>query len=187
MYFCIFHICFINFSSVVWSVGQLVCWLVGCVDRQVCASRVPAWINQPVRIGWCLLAFGLKAELLPACPYWKSAVGELLISIVVSKASWGIEEAQILGHLGGLCWASAYSPLNAFKSTFWYIWSRGAFSYPNLTEHKKKTLCTPPHKTQKSCQNDHRTIRFCNGLGRHPNLRFSRHSKNAFKPTFSSL
>ena len=47
--------------------------------------------------------------------------------------------------------------------------------------------CTPPHKTQKSCQNDHRTIRFCNGLGRHPNLRFSRHSKNAFKPTFSSL
>ena len=48
-------------------------------------------------------------------------------------------------------------------------------------------LCTPPHKTQKSCQSDHRTIRFCNGLGRHPNLRITRHSKNAFKPTFSSL
>ena len=48
-------------------------------------------------------------------------------------------------------------------------------------------LCTPPHKTQKNIQNDHLTIRFCNGLGRHPNLGISRHSKNAFKPTFSSL
>ena len=133
--------------------GRLVSWpvglLIGCVDRQVCASRVPAWINQPVRIGWCLLAFGLKAELLPACPYWKSAVGELLISIVVSKASWGIEEAQILGHLGGLCWASAYSPLNAFKSTFWYIWSRGAFSYPKPHRTQKRTLCTPPPQNTK--------------------------------------
>ena len=53
--------------------------------------------------------------------------------------------------------------------------------------HTFEPLRTPPHKTQKSCQNDHRTIRFCNGLGRHPNLRISRHSKNAFKPTFSSL
>ena len=30
-----------------------------------------------------------------------------------------------------------------------------------------EALCTPPHKPQKSVQNDYQTVRFCNGLGRH--------------------
>ena len=73
--------------------------------------------------------------------------------------------------------------LSAFKSTFTYIWLRGAFSR------------TPPHKTQKSVQNGHEIVRFCNGLGSLRNLRISTHSgtsgwvesESAFKPAFSSL
>ena len=41
--------------------------------------------------------------------------------------------------------------------------------------HTFELLRTPPHKPQKSIQNDHETVRFCNGLGRHPNLRISRY------------
>ena len=36
-----------------------------------------------------------------------------------------------------------------------------------------EALCTPPHKPQKSVQNDHQLVRFRNGLGWHPNLRLS--------------
>ena len=57
--------------------------------------------------------------------------------------------------------------------------------------HTFEPLRTPPHKTQKSAHNDLQTVRFCNGLGRLPNLGFlerpSRLNPRAFKSTFSSL
>ena len=73
--------------------------------------------------------------------------------------------------------------VSAFKPTFSCIWSCGALS---------RTL---PHKTQKSVQNGHEIVRFCNGLGSLRNLRISTHSgtsgwvesESAFKPAFSSL
>ena len=60
---------------------------------------------------------------------------------------------------------------NAFKPTFSSMWS-----WMCLDRHFRtfEVLCTPPHKTQKSIQNDHQFVRFRNGLGWHPNLRFSR-------------
>ena len=41
--------------------------------------------------------------------------------------------------------------------------------------HTCEPLRTPPHKPQKSIQNDHETVRFCNGLEKHPNLRILRY------------
>ena len=79
-----------------------------------------------------------------------------------------------------------------FNPTFSSLWN---WMRLNRHFHTFELLRTPPHKPQKSIQNDHETVRFCNGLGRHPNLRISRHSgtsgrlvsKRAFKPTFSNL
>ena len=60
-----------------------------------------------------------------------------------------------------------------------------------VMDPRESVSCTLPHKKQKSDQNDHQTVRFCNGIGRHPNLGFlerpSRLNPSAFKSTFSSL